>query len=263
MQPMVQPPERTIRSPMELFQAPTYRKKSGGSWYVGSSNLIFLSWYSSCLKPSLLPPCPHSAGWLPPELMALWTHCAQPPPRALRRMPPLEPEEEAKREAAAEEERRKMEIPSDIEVLREAQEPSGPLMLSSELSIEAAEEEKTQISLIPPEERWAWPEVEQPEPLALPVVPELPEVPMEMPLELPLEPELLSLEAVRRAVALELQANREPDFSSLVPPLSPRRMAARIFYLLLVLAAQQILRMEQEKPYGRLLIQPGPRFHSG
>ncbi|KAF6132539.1 REC8 meiotic recombination protein [Phyllostomus discolor] len=226
-EPMVQPPERTIRSPMELFQAPTY------------------------------------PGWLPPELMALWTHCAQPPPRALRRMPPLEPEEEAKREAAAEEERRKMEIPSDIEVLREAQEPSGPLMLSSELSIEAAEEEKTQISLIPPEERWAWPEVEQPEPLALPVVPELPEVPMEMPLELPLEPELLSLEAVRRAVALELQANREPDFSSLVPPLSPRRMAARIFYLLLVLAAQQILRMEQEKPYGRLLIQPGPRFHSG
>lgn len=36
-----------------------------------------------------------------------------------------------------------------------------------------------------------------------------------------------------RAVALELQANRAPDFSSLVPPLSPRRMAARVFYLLL------------------------------
>lgn len=65
---------------------------------------------------SLLPPCPHSAGWLPPELMAVWTHCAQPPPRALRRMLPLEPEEVAKREAAAEEERRKTEIPSDIEV---------------------------------------------------------------------------------------------------------------------------------------------------
>lgn len=36
-----------------------------------------------------------------------------------------------------------------------------------------------------------------------------------------------------RAVAQELQANREPDFGSLVPPLSPRRMAARVFYLLL------------------------------
>lgn len=67
---------------------------------------------------SMLPPCPHPAGWLSPELLALWTHCAQPPPRALRRMPPLEPEEEeaAEREAAAEEERRKAETPSDIEV---------------------------------------------------------------------------------------------------------------------------------------------------
>ncbi|XP_058145219.1 meiotic recombination protein REC8 homolog [Dasypus novemcinctus] len=149
------------------------------------------------------------------------------------------------------------------QVLREAQEPSGPLMLSSELSLEAAEEEKSRISLVPPEERWAWAEAEQPELPALPVVPELPEVPMEMPLGLPLELELLSLEAVHRAVALELQADREPDFSSLVAPLSPRRMAARVFYLLLVLSAQKILRVEQEKPYGRLLIQPGPRFHSG
>ncbi|XP_066132813.1 meiotic recombination protein REC8 homolog [Saccopteryx bilineata] len=224
--PMVQPPERTVRSPTELFQTPTYSR------------------------------------WLPPELLAFWSRCAQPPPRALRRMPPPKPKEEPEREVAAEEERRMAETPTDIEVLREAQEPSGPLMLSSELSIETAEEEKSHVSLIPPEERWA--EVEQPEPPALPVVPELPEVPMEMPLELPPEPEpLVSLEAVHRAVALELQANREPDFSSLVSPLSPRRMAARVFYLLLVLAAQQILRMEQEKPYGRLLIQPGPRFHSG
>ncbi|XP_003987613.1 meiotic recombination protein REC8 homolog isoform X2 [Felis catus] len=219
--PKVQPPERTIRSPTELFQTPTH------------------------------------SGWLPPELLSFWTRCAQPPPEALRRRPPLEPEEEA------EEERRRTEALSDIEVLREAQEPSGPLMLSSELSLEAAEEEKTRISLIPSEERWAWAEAEQPEAPALPVVPELPEVPMELPLELPLEPELLSLEAVYRAVAQELQANREPDFSSLVSPLSPRRVAARAFYLLLVLAAQQILRVEQEKPYGRLLLQPGPRFHCG
>ncbi|KFO27483.1 Meiotic recombination protein REC8 like protein [Fukomys damarensis] len=203
-----------------------------------------------------------TAGWLPPELLDFWTHCAQIPRRVLR--PSLEAEEEAAaREAAAEEERRKTETPSEIEVLREAQEPSGPLMLSSELSLEAAEEEKSRISLALPEERWAWPETEQPEPPVLPVVPELPEVPMELPLELPLEPELLSLEAVHRAVALELQANREPDFSSLVSPLSPRRMAARVFYLLLVLSAQQIFLVEQEEPYGRLLIRPGPRFHCG
>ncbi|XP_025151924.3 meiotic recombination protein REC8 homolog [Bubalus bubalis] len=222
--PMVQPPERMIRTPVELFRNPTY------------------------------------SGWLPPELLAFWTHCAQPPPRALRRRLPEELEE-AEREAAAEEERRKAETPSDIELLREAQEPSGPLMVSSEISLEVAEEEKSRISLVPPEERLAWVEAEQPEAPALPVVPELPEVPVELPAELPPEPELLSLEAVHRAVARELQADREPDFSSLVPPLSPRRMAARVFYLLLVLAAQQILRVKQEEPYGRLLIQPGPRFH--
>ncbi|XP_032035997.1 meiotic recombination protein REC8 homolog [Hylobates moloch] len=213
--PMVQPPERTITGPAELFRTPTL------------------------------------SGWLPPELLGLWTHCAQPPPKALRRELPEE----------AEEERRKIEVPSEIEVPREALEPSVPLMVSPEISLEAAEEEKTRISLIPPEERWAWAEVEQPELPALPVVPELPEVPMEMPLVLPPELELLSLEAVHRAVARELQANREPDFSSLVSPLSPRRIAARVFYLLLVLSAQQILHVKQEKPYGRLLIQPGPRFY--
>uniref|UniRef100_A0A8C9HH52 REC8 meiotic recombination protein n=1 Tax=Piliocolobus tephrosceles TaxID=591936 RepID=A0A8C9HH52_9PRIM len=209
--PKVQPPERTITGPAELFRTPTL------------------------------------SGWLPLELLGLWTRCAQPPPRALRRELPEEAEEEA-----AEEERRKAEVPSEIEV-------TAPPVLS----LEAAEEEKSRISLIPPEERWAWAEVERPEPPALPVVPELPEVPMEMPLVLPPELELLSLEAVHRAVAVELQANREPDFSSLVSPLSPRRMAARVFYMLLVLSAQQILRVEQEKPYGRLLIQPGPRFHRG
>ncbi|XP_060000704.1 meiotic recombination protein REC8 homolog isoform X6 [Lagenorhynchus albirostris] len=224
--PMVQPPERMITSPAELFRTPTH------------------------------------SGRLPQELLAFWTHCAQPLPLALRRRPPLAPEEEeAEREAAAEEERRKAETPSDIEVLREALEPSVPLMLPSEISLEAAEEEKTRISLVPPEERWVW--AEEPEAPALPVVPELPEVPVEMPVELPPEPEPLSLEAVHRAVARELQAKREPDFSSLVPPLSPRKVAARVFYLLLVLAAQQILCVKQEEPYGRLLIQPGPRFHCG
>ncbi|XP_075388123.1 meiotic recombination protein REC8 homolog [Tenrec ecaudatus] len=219
--PMVQPPEWTTVSPAELFRTPT------------------------------------QPGWLPPELLALWTRCAQPPPSVLRKTPPLAPE------AAAGEERRKLETLSEIEVLREAQEPSGPLMLSSELSLEAAEEEKSRTSLLPPEERWAWAEAEQPEPPVLPVVPELPELPVEMPAQLPPEPELLSLEAVHRAVALELQANREADFSSLVTPLSSRRTAAQVFYLLLVLSAQRILCIKQETPYGRLLIQPGPRFHSG
>nr|AAS20426.1 meiosis specific sister chromatid cohesion protein [Rattus norvegicus] len=212
--PVVQPPKRKLMSPAELFRTPTL------------------------------------SGWLSPELLALWTHCAQVPPRMLRQRPQLETEE------TVEEERRKTEALSEIEVLREAQEPSGPLMLSSELSLEVAEEEKSRTSFIPPEERWwAWIEERQPEPPALPMLPELPEVPMEM----PPGPELSS-EAVLRAVALELQANREPDFSSLVPPLSSRKLASRVFYLLLVLSAQKILLVDQQKPYGRLLIRLGPKF---
>ncbi|XP_021506017.1 meiotic recombination protein REC8 homolog [Meriones unguiculatus] len=211
--PVIQLPKRMTRSPAELFQTPTL------------------------------------SGWLSPELLALWTRCAQVPPRMLRQRPQPEMEEVS--------EERRTEALSEIEVLREAQEPSGPLMLSSELSLEAAEEEKSLISLIPPEERWAWMEEGQPEAPALPMLPELPEVPMEMP---PV-PELLSSEAVLRAIALELQANRETDFDSLVPPLSPRKLASRVFYLLLVLSTQKILLVKQEKPYGRLLIHPGPRFH--
>ncbi|XP_069881878.1 meiotic recombination protein REC8 homolog [Dipodomys merriami] len=198
---------------------------------------------------------PTLSAWLPPELLSLWTHCARAPPIIQR--PPMEVEEEPEMEG------KKAETPSDIEVLREAQEPSGPLMLSSELSLEAAEEERSRTSLVPPEERWGWTEAEQPEPPALPVVPELPEMLMELPLELPPELELLTLGAVHRAVALGLQANQKLDFSSLVPPLSPRKMAARVFYLLLVLCAQQIILMEQEEPYGHILIQPGPKFYQG
>ncbi|KAM4853924.1 meiotic recombination protein REC8 homolog isoform 1-T1 [Thomomys bottae] len=217
--PKVQPPKRMTKSPAELFRTPTL------------------------------------AGWLPPELLSLWTHCARVPP-GMRR-PPTEVEEELEAEG------KKAETPSEIEVLREAQEPSGPLMLSSELSLEAAEEERSRISLVPPEERWGWTEAEQLEPPALPVVPELPEMLMELPLELPREPALITLEALHRAVALGLQAKQKLDFNSLVPPLSPRKMAARVFYLLLVLCAQQIILMEQEEPYGHILIQPGLKFYQG
>lgn len=57
-----------------------------------------------------------SAGRLPRELLDFWTHCAQPPPRALReRLPP-----------ELEEERRKAETPSDIEVTTPSLLPEEP-----------------------------------------------------------------------------------------------------------------------------------------
>lgn len=112
LQPKVQPLERTIRSPTELFQTPTHCKEWwelacvcvwGGELNPYSLLVVFLIPQTSSLLPSL-PSSP--AGWLPPELLALWTHCAQPPLGALRRRPPPEPEEEERR----------METPSDIEV---------------------------------------------------------------------------------------------------------------------------------------------------
>ncbi|XP_020824180.1 meiotic recombination protein REC8 homolog [Phascolarctos cinereus] len=206
-------------------------------------------------SPTELLRTPVYAGWLHPELLGLWTRCARVPPEELRYLQPEEPE------AVIEqlEERRKAEPISEIETLREAQEPSGPLLLSSELFLETTEEERSRLSFIPPEERWGLGEAEVEAPV-LPVVPELPELP-ELPLRL--APDLLQLspEAVQRAIILEVQASGEIDFNNLIPPLASRLVAARVFYLLLVLSMHQVLHVEQEEPYGSLIIRPGPRYH--
>lgn len=79
--PVIQLPKRMFTSPAELFRTPTL------------------------------------SGWLCPELLALWTHCAQVPPRMLRKRPQLETEETVEEERAADqEERRKTEALSEIEV---------------------------------------------------------------------------------------------------------------------------------------------------
>ncbi|XP_074090909.1 meiotic recombination protein REC8 homolog isoform X3 [Macrotis lagotis] len=208
---------------------------------------------SQMKSPTELLRTPSYIGWLHPELLGFWTRCAQVPPKDLQRWQPPEPE------AVVEqiEERRKAETISEIEIPRDAQEPSGPLLLSSELSLETTEEERSRLSFIPPEERGLGEaEVEAP---ALPAVPELPEV-SQLPLQLAPDLLLLSPEAVKRAIISELEASGEIDFNNLIPPFAPRLVAARVFYLLLVLSAQQALHVEQEEPYGSLLIRPGPRY---
>ncbi|XP_043835963.1 meiotic recombination protein REC8 homolog isoform X3 [Dromiciops gliroides] len=210
---------------------------------------------SQMKSPAELLRTPVYAGWLHPELLSLWTRCARVPPKEFQYRQPQEPESVVEQL----EERRKAETISEIETLRDAQEPSGPLLLSSELSLEATEEERSRLSFIPPEERWGLGEAEVEVPV-LPVVPELPEQP-ELPLQLAPDLQLLSPEAVQRAIIMELQASGEVDFNNLIPPFAPRRVAARVFYLLLVLSAQQVLYVEQEEPYGSLLIRPGPRHH--
>ncbi|XP_073164915.1 meiotic recombination protein REC8 homolog [Lepidochelys kempii] len=180
-------------------------------------------------------------GWLPPALHALWQHCAI-----------LRPVDYA---ALWAEEERKEEPVSELEVAREALEPSIPVMVSSEISLETTEEEVPRPSLVTPEERRLVPEPEE----ALPIVPELPEVS----LELPPDRDLITLEYIRRLVAAELEQVGEMDFRSLVPTTTSRGIASRIFYLCLVLCGLQFLQLHQTEPYGPILLKRGARFRTG
>ncbi|XP_015272146.1 PREDICTED: meiotic recombination protein REC8 homolog [Gekko japonicus] len=188
-------------------------------------------------------------GWMHPTLRGLWTHCAnlQHVDYARRR---AREEEEQRRE---EEEQRPTEVPSEVEVLREAEEPSvRTLAGSSEISLESSEEE-LRSSLVAAEERI----LVEPEEVMLPVVPELPEISF----ELPLDKDMLTLTDVRRLVAAKLQQFGETEFEQLVPSTTSRAVASRFFYMCLVLAGSHYFRLEQAEPFGRILIKPGTRFH--
>ncbi|XP_062813131.1 meiotic recombination protein REC8 homolog [Anolis carolinensis] len=93
--------------------------------------------------------------------------------------------------------------------------------------------------------------------LALAVVPELPETSFELPLDM----DLISLDYVRRLISSKLEQVGEVEFSHLVPLTISRLVVSRFFYLCLVLAATQQVRLEQAEPYGRIYIRPGPRLH--
>ncbi|KAL8177178.1 UNVERIFIED_CONTAM: hypothetical protein K2H54_042907 [Gekko kuhli] len=188
-------------------------------------------------------------GWMHPTLRGLWTRCAN-----LQRVDYTRRrarEEEAWRRE--EEEQRPAEVPSEVEVLREAEEASVPTLAgSSEISLESTEEE-LRPSLVATEERV----LTEPEEVMLPVVPELPEISF----ELPLDKDMLTLTDVRRLVAAKLQQFGETEFEQLVPPSTSRAVASRFFYMCLVLAGSHYFRLEQAEPFGRIRIKPGARFH--
>ncbi|GAB0202257.1 meiotic recombination protein REC8 [Grus japonensis] len=168
-----------------------------------------------------------TCAWLPPELWGLWDRCARRPPPA----PPAPPE-----------------LPSEVEVPREALEPSLPALPPSEVSLEVIEEE-ARPPLLPPEER------RPPPPPAPPVLPELPEVP---------EPELPpsavpDVAALRRLVAAAARRPGGTELGVLLPPGTPRSLAGRLFYLCLELCGAGWLRLEQARPYGPITLGPGPR----
>ncbi|XP_060112486.1 meiotic recombination protein REC8 homolog [Heteronotia binoei] len=187
-------------------------------------------------------------GWMHPTLHGLWAHCAhlQWVDYARQRAR----EETAQRRE--EEEQRSAEVPSELEVLREAEEASVPLVGSSEISLETTEEE-IRASLVAAEERI----LVEPEEGMLPMVPELPEISF----ELPLDKDMLTLADVRRLVAAKLQQFGETEFEQLVPLRVSRAVASRFFYLCLVLAGGHYFRLEQAEPFGPILLKPGARFY--
>ncbi|KAM3821747.1 meiotic recombination protein REC8 homolog [Vipera latastei] len=178
-------------------------------------------------------------GWMHPTLRGLWDRCAN-----------IQQVIYAKRRAVEQEERR-AEVPSELEELRAAEEPSGPPVGSSEISLETTEEE-ARPSLVISEERIFL----EPENGILPALLELPEISF----ELPLEKDVITLGYVRRLVAAKLEQLEEVGFDQLVPLTASRAVASRFFYLCLVLAAAQILCLEQKEAYGQITIKPGARF---
>ncbi|XP_025027647.1 meiotic recombination protein REC8 homolog [Python bivittatus] len=178
-------------------------------------------------------------GWMHPTLHGFWSRCAH-----------VQQVNYAK-QRFAEEEARRAEVPSELEELRAAEEPSGPPVGSSEISLETTEEEPRP-SLVITEERILL----EPEEGILPVVPELPEISF----ELPLEKDVITLDYVRRLVAARLEQVGEIDFDQLVPLTASRAVASRFFYICLVLAAAQILHLEQMEAYGPITIKPGSHF---
>ncbi|XP_061445310.1 meiotic recombination protein REC8 homolog isoform X2 [Rhineura floridana] len=189
-------------------------------------------------------------GWMHPTLNDLWARCTNLQRVDYARQRAAAAEEEALREE--EEAVQKAEFPSELEELRAAEEPSVPPVGSSEISLETTEEE-LRPSLVVGEERILL----EPEAAALPIVPELPEISF----ELPLEKDVVTMDYVRRFISVRLEQAGEIEFDQLVPFVASRAVASRIFYICLVLAANQCLRLEQREPYGQIVIKPGPRFH--
>ncbi|XP_070599931.1 meiotic recombination protein REC8 homolog [Erythrolamprus reginae] len=184
-------------------------------------------------------------GWMHPKLHELWAQRAR-----------VQPVDYAQVRLEEEEERR-AEIPSELEELRAAEEPSGPPVGSSEISLETTEEE-ARPTLATPEERI----ILELESGALPVVPELPEISF----ELPLDKNMITLDYVCRLVAAKLEEFEQVDFEQLVPLSTSRAVASRVFQLCLDLATSKFLILEQKKDYdqiGRITIKHGARFHHG
>ncbi|XP_034992879.2 meiotic recombination protein REC8 homolog [Zootoca vivipara] len=190
-------------------------------------------------------------GWMHPALQGLWARCAK---RQRVDYAKQRAAEETQRRREEEEEVQRAEVPSELEELRAAEEPSIPPVGSSEISLETTEEE-SRPSFVVAEERVLL----EPEEAALPIVPELPEISF----ELPLDKNVFTEDYVRRLIAARLEQAGVTEFDQLLPRAVSRAVASRFFFTCLVLAAAQFIHLEQAEAYGRIVITPGARFHQG
>ncbi|XP_062916328.1 meiotic recombination protein REC8 homolog isoform X2 [Mobula hypostoma] len=175
--------------------------------------------------------------WTAPALRQLWTRCARTEPvdyGARRRLEALE-----------------------MEVLRETLEPSIP-QLTLTGSLEESEAEVSRSLIKSPEEsRPPTAELEE----KLPTVMEVSETVEVSPGRLP-PPEVTAVthRFVMDLVSGGLIDRDETDLHTILPTTISRIDICRIFYICLVLASRQVLRLDQIQPYGRIAITPGPRF---
>ncbi|CAI5791402.1 recombination REC8 homolog [Podarcis lilfordi] len=190
-------------------------------------------------------------GWMHPTLQGLWARCAN---RQRVDYARKQAAEETRRRREEEEEVQKAEVPSELEELRAAEEPTIPPVGSSEISLETTEEE-SRPSFVVAEERVLL----EPEEAVLPIVPELPEISF----ELPLDKNMITVDYVRRLIAAKLEQAGVTEFDQLLPRAASRGVASRFFFTCLVLAAVQFVHLEQAEPYGQIVITPGARFHQG
>ncbi|XP_075067261.1 meiotic recombination protein REC8 homolog isoform X2 [Mixophyes fleayi] len=171
--------------------------------------------------------------FMAPELRALWSRCAL--------LEPLERIQEREEESM-----------SELEVVRAATGSGVSLLLSSEVSLEVSEEERSRPILFTPEERRA---ISVQDDRFLPVVAEMPELIVEMP-----ETDEILLSDVQRNLYAQIENFGHSDFHNLTPQSYSRLLVSRFFFGCLVLCTQQVIHLEQTKPYGRIAISPGKRY---
>ncbi|KAM8960601.1 meiotic recombination protein REC8 homolog [Pelodytes ibericus] len=172
--------------------------------------------------------------WMAPELSALWHHCA-----FLEQLEYIEEKEE--------------EIENELEAVRAIRESGISGLVSSEVSLEASEEERSRQTYITPEEKRA---LQSQDERFLPIVSEMPELIVELP-----EPEEVILEDVQRRMCSQIDRDGQSEFLSLRVHSMSRLMVSRFFYNCLVLCTQRIIKMEQSEPYGQILITPGQCYN--